>query len=170
MIPRVVCQGLAWFILCFYWNSQLWISSFSFFCLQIHLFNIRESSVWVLIHRSLSLPAEKEAKFGSPTFDIPRLSIGLTPHTTPFSLPQKFVSPCSLFANKLLANWNACGADLGMPGVTCKRFGTANPWFLQGLCFSGGDGQLCLTRCSQVQNLWGEFPELSLLSPSQLWG
>lgn len=46
----------------------------------------------VLVHQSLSLPAEKEAMVGSPTFDIPRLSIGLTPYT-----PSPFHSHRSLF-------------------------------------------------------------------------
>lgn len=44
----------------FYWNSQLWISSFLFFCLQIHLFNTYESSICSSSTRAFHFLQRKE--------------------------------------------------------------------------------------------------------------
>lgn len=124
----------------------------------------------LLIHQSLSLPAEEQAMFGSPSFDIPRLSIGLTPHIPSLSLPPKLVSPCSLFANR-----NARGADLGNTKCDLKKV-----WNRNSLISAGGivffRGRWAVLGCCyrmwlcQVQNLWGELPVLSLLSPSSSGG
>lgn len=45
MIPALGVRDLHSCSMAFYWNSLLWISSLLFFCLQIHHFNIWESSI-----------------------------------------------------------------------------------------------------------------------------
>lgn len=102
----------------FYWNPQWWISSFLFFCLQIHLFKICVALIWVC-------SCSESGCFGftscrergnvsvlqplkSGTF-IKSGPVGIHPHT-PFCLQKRFVSLCYLFANSY---WQTLKCTLG---------------------------------------------------------
>lgn len=111
-----------------------------------------------LIHQSLSVPAEKGAMLGSPTFDIPRLN----PHRSLFYPVLSLQTEMHVGQICKYKVWPVAGLEHQTPDF-CRD------GVFQGQVGSSGV-LLCLMRCIQVQNLWGEFAELSLLSPNQLWG